>query len=72
MARRCDVDLRLVSVGAARALAANDQIVVCDDMTTQASYIFEIDLTTDTRAGARPDQRRWRVTTMLDYDGRIA
>jgi hypothetical protein len=35
-------------------LAANDRIIVCDDMTTQAFYIFAIDLTKDTRAGARP------------------
>jgi hypothetical protein len=38
-----------------RVIAANDQIVVCpDDMVTTAYYIFEIDLTQDTHAGARP------------------
>jgi hypothetical protein len=43
-------------------LAANDQIIVCDDMITQAFYIFEIALTKDTRAGQGPAPNPGAIT----------
>jgi hypothetical protein len=45
-------------------LAANDRIIVCaGDMTTQAFYIFEIDLAKDTRAGFKPAPGSGEITS---------
>jgi hypothetical protein len=48
------VEILTTCMALRRVLAANDQIIIWpDDMITQAFYIFEIDLTKVTRAGAR-------------------